>query len=118
MNNTPASLLKKITLKRAALAEAKAAHAEAVRTASASARSLGYSDPVDNAIDKARADADSRAVFDAHRLVKRRAYALAGLEDALDRAHVMAAAAHRAADVALHDADLDATAEDRAARNA
>jgi len=101
MTNTPASLLKKITLKRNALAEAKAAHAVAL--AEFHARRAATNSH------------DNSAVFKACALVKRRAYALAGLEDALDSARHAAAAARRAADAALHDADMDATAEDRTA---
>ena len=116
MNNpTPASLLKKITLKRAALAEAKAAHAVALAECRAASHDLASSDPVDNAFSVSRSHAADTAVFKANALVKRRAYALATLEDALDSARHAAAAARAAADRALHDADLSATAEDRTA---
>jgi len=116
MNNpTPASLLKKITLKRAALAEAKAAHAVALAESRAASHDLATSDPVDNYFSKSRSHSADVAVYKAYRLVDRRAYALATLGDALDSARRTAAAARRAADAALHDAGMDATAEDRAA---
>ena len=113
--HTPASLLKKITIKRDSLAEAKAAHAVALAECRAASHDLATADPVDNAFAVARDNAARSAVFKANALVKRRAYALAGLEDALDAARHAAAAARAAADRALHDADLSATAEDRTA---
>jgi hypothetical protein len=90
---TPADLDKRIEAKRAALAEAKAAHAVALAESRAASHDLAMSDPVDNAFSMSRANSAGSTVFKANALVKRRAYALATLEDALDSARRTAAAA-------------------------
>jgi hypothetical protein len=94
---TPADLDKRIEAKRAALAEAKAAHAVALAESRAASHDLAMSDPVDNAFSMSRANSAGSTVFKANALVKRRAYALATLEDALDSARRTAAAAEATA---------------------